>query len=48
MNDMTILIIGIVVFGLMFTAIVMTVVEFQELSDEEESRAEARSDSAEP
>ena len=48
MNDMTILIVGIVVFGLMLTAVVMTVLEFQQLSDQEDARADSKPGGSRP
>jgi hypothetical protein len=38
MNDLTLLITGAVVFGLMLIAMVMTVIEFKQLGKQQEAR----------
>ena len=38
MNDITLLITGIVVFGLMLIAMILTVIEFKQLGKQEEVR----------
>ena len=38
MNDITLLITGIVVFGLMLIAMILTVIEFKQLGKQEEAR----------
>jgi hypothetical protein len=38
MNDITLLVTGMVVFGLMLTAMVMTVIEFKQLGKQQEAR----------
>ena len=38
MNDITLLITGVVVFGLMLIAMVMTVIEFKQIGKQQEAR----------
>jgi len=45
MSDMNLLLFGIVVFGLMLAGVVMTVVEFRQLSSDKASGLDPRSDS---
>jgi len=48
MTDMNLLILGVVVFGLMLTGAVMTVMEFRQLSQEEQAGADSSPDSSRP
>jgi hypothetical protein len=41
MTDMNILVTGIVVFGLMFVGLILTVLEFQQISKADESRSDS-------
>ncbi len=46
MNDITLLITGVVVFGLMLIAMVMTVIEFKQIGKQQEARlADSKRDS---
>ena len=46
MNDMNLMFIGIVVFGLMLTGVVMTVLEFRQLSEKDRAQTDSSSDSS--
>lgn len=49
MNDFTILITGVVVFGLMIIAVVMTVIEFKQLGKQQEVNLDdSKRDSGDP
>lgn len=41
MTDMNILYIGIIVFGLMFVGLILTVLEFKQISNAQEERSES-------
>lgn len=43
MSDMNLLLFGVVVFGLMLIGVVLTVVEFRRLTNDEKSRSEEKS-----
>lgn len=43
MSDMNLLLFGVVVFGLMLIGVVLTVVEFRRLANDEKSRSEEKS-----
>jgi hypothetical protein len=45
MTDMNILIIGVIVFGLMFVGLVLTVLEFRQLSDDNIAECDSKSPS---
>ena len=45
MTDMNILVIGIIVFGLMFVGLVLTVLEFRQLSDDNIAECDSESPS---
>lgn len=46
MNDMNLMLVGIVVFGLMLTGAVMTVLEFRQLSEKDRAQTKSSSDSS--
>lgn len=48
MSDMELLIFGVVVFGLMLTGAVMTIMEFSQLSDREAANVDSKSDAPMP
>ena len=42
MTDMNILVVGIVVFGLMFVGLILTVIEFRQISNDNKARGESK------
>ena len=46
MTDLNILVIGVIVFGLMFVGLVLTVLEFRQLSDDKIAECDSESPSA--
>ena len=48
MNDLSLLIIGTVVFGLMFIGMVLTVVEFRRIYEDEQAKSDADSSRSRP